>query len=330
MKLACKSVTVPGREINTLVWAGDDLIDPTKSRRFKLDGTSIDERSYLSFPFDRGLFLQDLEVSWTIVYENRGTKALLFKNSKIHRELNRTFYFAKTYDYPVAFAKTVDGRVVVIYCPDSYDTLQFEDAETGEVLGVKTTSGMEFHSRLAVSADCGHLVSAGWFWHPLGGAWLCSLDRFVGLPSENSKEVEFGFGAEIDSVAFLGNDRLVVSTSSEVVNSEVPANGLGPMQLGVWSLADGKWASIVSIEETTGMMMPWRDWVISFYGHPKAIDLATGAVVHRWDHIYSGRQVGAIELGEPAPPPLALDAERGRFAVAGSEGIFVISLDISA
>ena len=72
--------------------------------------------------------------------------------------------------------------------------------------------------------------------------------------------------------------------------------------------------------------MPWRDWVVSFYGCPKAIELATGEVVHRWTQLYSGKQVGAIDIGEPPPPPLALDPERGRFALSSEKGVTVVTL----
>lgn len=72
--------------------------------------------------------------------------------------------------------------------------------------------------------------------------------------------------------------------------------------------------------------MPWREWVISFYECPKAIELATGKIVHRWEQIYSGRQIGSIDLGESAPPPMAFDPIHGRFAVQGSEGISVVTL----
>ncbi len=72
-------------------------------------------------------------------------------------------------------------------------------------------------------------------------------------------------------------------------------------------MEENRWSSIVDLKECSGMIMPWRDWIISCYGHPKAIDLCSGDVVHRWEQIYSGRQVGAIDLGEPPPPRIALD-----------------------
>jgi hypothetical protein len=40
---------------------------------------------------------------------------------------------------------------------------------------------------------------------------------------------------------------------------------------------------------------------------PQAIEIATGRVIHRWTHVCLGQQVGAIELGDPPPPLIALD-----------------------
>jgi hypothetical protein len=77
------------------------------------------------------------------------------------------------------------------------------------------------------------------------------------------------------------------------------------------------------------MLMPWRDWVIGFYECPTAIEIATGKIVHRWDNIFSGRQVGSIDLGDPPPPPMALDSQGGRFAVQGPDGIVIVTLSVS-
>jgi len=75
--------------------------------------------------------------------------------------------------------------------------------------------------------------------------------------------------------------------------------------------------------------MPWRDWVIAFFECPTAIELATGKVVHQWKQIYSGRQIGSINLGDPPPPPMALDSTGGRFAIQCPEGLRVVTLSVA-
>ncbi|MGJ5816079.1 hypothetical protein [Paludibaculum fermentans] len=257
------------------------------------------------------------------------------KNGDIHRELNRSFYFAHAYDYPLTVALGPTGRVVVIHCPNSSDTIEVEDAETASVLVTKKSRDMEFHSRLAVSPDGRYLLDAGWFWHPLGGAWVCDLAALLHPDSagddgkQSAADHAFSFGAEIDSAAFLGKDEVVLASTDEVVNDDIPATGIGPRKLGVWSIDKREWRLQTGLVEPAGTIMPWGEWVISFYECPKAIEIASGAIVHRWDNIYSGKQVGSIELGTPAPPPMALDPQNGRFAVGGPNGVTVVTLSVA-
>lgn len=326
LKLHHHTKTIECAGVATLAWDGDELVDGMNCRVFQLDGVIRDPQMFLGYPFDRALCRRSGDVLWILVYENRGTKALLLKNGKVHRELNRSYYFAKSFDYPIALATIHSNRVVVVHAPDSYDSISIEDVETGEVLGTKKSGEMEFHSRLSVSGNGEFVVSAGWFWHPLGGAWLCSIDEVCGR-NRQIAEVGFSFGAEIDSVGFLGDDRLVLSSTKDVINEQIPSPGLGPRRLAVWSIRDGNWLSNVPLKAPTGMIMPWKEWGISFYDYPKAIELATGKVVHRWKHLRTGRQIGSIELGTPPPPTIALDPQNGRFAIADEKAITVVTLE---
>lgn len=324
MKLQQTSKIVQCPDVSALAWDNGSLIDVPSGRTIQSDGT-VSSRAFLTpYPFDRALCTRSGDTLWALAYANRGTKAVLYRNWQVYRELNRSYYFADTYDYPIAFSNRSTGCVV--HCPNAFNVVECEDAESGEILWTKKTDAMEFHSRLSISPNGRSLLSAGWFWHPLGGAWLCSLADNSGKPD---KEVEFSFGAEIDSAAFLDDDRVVISSTGEVVNEDTPQSGLGPMQLGVWSISEAKWVSTAPISATTGMIMPWRDWVISFYEHPKAIELATGKVAYVWDHLDSGRQIGSIELGTPPPPCMAMNPSKGMFALRDENRIHIVSLGTS-
>lgn len=145
--------------------------------------------------------------------------------------------------------------------------------------------------------------------------------------SEISEDVVFSTSNyEIDSAAFLGNNHLVVSSVSEGSAEALEPDALRPKQLGVWSLLKRCWETKVDLTEPTGAIMPWRDWIISFYDHPKLIEIGTGKIVHRWDQLYSGKQIGPIDLGNPPPPPMAIDSHQGRFAVADSTKVTMIIL----
>jgi hypothetical protein len=245
------------------------------------------------------------------------------KNGSVHRELNRSYYCAEAYDYPIAIGADVAGRVVIIHCPNKFDLLEIENGKTGAVLDSLKSKDIEFHSRLNLSADGHWLIDAGWIWHPWCGAVVFEISQADDGTSRFTKNAAFSmaFSAknEIDSVAFLGNTRLVVSSVSDYLGEEPEPGSLCPKQLGIWSLTERRWESKVDLSEPAGMLMPWIEWVVSFYDHPKLIELATGRVVYRWDNICSGRQLGPIELGDPPPPPIAIDPLGGRFAVAGSK-----------
>ena len=50
-----------------------------------------------------------------------------FKNGKILRELNRSFYCANAYDYPIALAQGSAGNTLLIHCPEEFNILEVQD-----------------------------------------------------------------------------------------------------------------------------------------------------------------------------------------------------------
>lgn len=323
-KVACtETLVATAREVSTLLWHGDELVDVTTRLRVRADGSVSDVTMVMGFPFNRAVGMRHRGVHWAVAYANRGTKAILMRDGSIVREMNRSYYFAHTYDYPVALGVGPSGRVIVAHCPDEFDVLVVEEVESGARLAERKTDHMEFHSRLAMSPSGKHLIDAGWFWHPVGEAWLTSVETLI-----NGKDggLSLFSGAEIENAVFLDDAHVVATTGKEVCDDTPPPSGLGPDMLGVWSIADATWCTRVAIESPIGNVMPWRDLLICFYEHPKAIEIATGKVIHRWEHIRSGTQSGCIDLGYPPPPVMALDPVHGRFAVAGPQGITIVRL----
>src|SRR5204863_3758790 len=154
----------------TLVWDQYELVDVTTGQRARLDGSVSRRTLNMTYGFDRAIGLRTVDAFWAIVYTNRGTKAVLMKNGLVHRELNRTYYCAEAYDYPIAIAENHAGQPIVVHCPHEFNLLEIEDAESGENLNRVKSRHMEFHSRLAMSANRRFLLDAGWFWHPWCGA----------------------------------------------------------------------------------------------------------------------------------------------------------------
>jgi hypothetical protein len=308
----------------TLAWDGDDLLDVTTGRRMSADGTISKGTYYMPFAFDRAIAQTHKKTRWAACYANRGTKALLFKNGTVHRELNRSYYCANAFDYPIVLAVGKQDRMTVIHCPNEFNLLEIEDADSGEVIARGKSEDMEFHSRLEVSEDSQFLLDSGWFWHPWCSAAVFELkyeepNSFPGAPL-------FTANHEIDSAAFLGKQHVVVSAVANYQGENTRTGDLLEAQLGVWSLKERKWISQVDVGPPIGMLMPWREWVVSFYENPKLIELVTGKIVKQWGDIYSGKQIGPIDLGNPAPPPMAIDARNGRFAIATSGGATIVQL----
>ena len=321
-----REAQIPWCDAATLMWEGDDVVSVTSGQRATFEGIVTSAQRNLTYRFNRAIGLQSGGNNWAIAYTNRDTKGSLLKNGSIHRELNRSFYCADDYDYPVAIGQASGGRVVVLHCPNKFDLLEIEDAETGVTLDSLKSKDMEFHSRLDLSPDGRLLIDAGWFWHPWCGAAVFEITPTDDGTIRFAKDVVFSAQNEIDGIAFRGNSHLIVSSVSDYFGEKPQPGSLNPKQLGVWSLNERRWESQVDLSEPTGVMMAWNEWAVSFYGHPKVIELATGTVVHRWDNIYSGKQTGPIELGDPPPPPLAMDPVRGRFAVGGPKTVTLVSL----
>ncbi len=326
-------ITVPSERVRSLVWRGDELVDRVAGgRTFALDGSMRERQVLYSYRFDTAV--GSPSGKYSVIYERCGTKALLLREGQVVRELNRSFYYAHVYEYPVCLFALPDGREVIAHCPDEYCDVVIEDVETGERLTAPQTGNRQslFHSRLAAS-PCGQfLLTAGWVWHPCNVVLVWELRRRADGPIE-FHNLDGGYlgDREVASAGFAEGGRVFVSTSSDSEsfdNDESEAVRLDARALGSWNLATSRWAFRASAPEEVGTLMPVGDrYAVGFYEHPKLFDLATGQVVQRWPDLHTGRQLSSIIhhlKPEDLPPPMALDASRRRFAVAQKQRITVI------
>lgn len=270
---------------------------------------------------------------YAVIYEKLGTKGLLLRDGQIVRELNRSFYHANVYEYPVCLFTLADGREVLAHCPDDYCDVVIEDAETGQRLTAPETGSRQsfFHSRLA-SHDGRFLLTVGWIWHPCDVVLVWEPQQNVSGMLE-FREPDHGYqgDTEIASAAFVGANRLLVSTSRESEsfgNDEANDTRLSPLALGLWNLTTNRWEHRVSITEDAGTLMPIGErYAIGFYGCPKLFDLTSGEIVQRWPELQTGRQLSSIIhhlKSEDLPPPMAFDPQNKRFAVVLGKQITVI------
>ncbi|MCU1644805.1 MAG: hypothetical protein JWN03_5080 [Nocardia sp.] len=323
------------RQVSALSWDGDDLVDfshgPT---RWSSDGTAADSPQIFrvfSGSFDHALVSPSGR--FEVLYGERGTKALLLRDGKLLRELDRSYYHAEDFDYPVALGVLTDGRDVVVHCPDKYNILQIDDAETGQRIteGSRTPQDV-FHSRLSISPDGRHLLAAGWVWHPHGIAMVFDLAAAVKdpavldgrgiLPAETSD-------AEIESACWLDNDRVAIAASNEdpFEDDQENSDKLAPGQLGIWSVRAARWLHRSTLAHPAGTMIACGERIVSLYGHPRLIDPISGRTLLEWPDVDAGtkdRSYGVTHI----PTPVAIAHPDGtRLAIAQTDHISILKLE---
>jgi hypothetical protein len=175
--------TVHGDGVRSLYWHGDALVDLASGGiTYHLDGTKKPSSVFYAYQFDRAIGFR--ETGYAILYEVLGTKGLILKNGKHVREINRSYYHANVYEYPVAIFELPDGRIVIAHCPEKYNRIEIEEIESGKRLAVRQGDPQDFfHSRLQVSSDGEYLISVGWVWHPLDFVQLFSIREALQNPS---------------------------------------------------------------------------------------------------------------------------------------------------
>jgi hypothetical protein len=308
-----------GRSVRSLCWERDELIDWVSGGiRYRLDKTSSDPRVNYAYRFDKAVASSD--GTYAVIYEQLGTKGLILKEGCILREINRSFYWASVYEYPVTVFRLLDGRFVLAHCPDDYRKIEIEELETGARLTSRETKPVDFfHSRLEVSPSGRFLLSAGWILHPLNDIQIFDVESAISNPglldqSWNRNMPEDLW--EIHAATFDGDDRIVFTAETYEEENFI----------GVYSVLENRVLSYSPLEEIAGTLMSAGTHVIGFFGHPKMIDPWTGKVVKRWADFNTGEQNSCIIHHIDKPPPLALDPKNKRFAVAGLDAITVLQL----
>ncbi|MFT3687237.1 MAG: hypothetical protein QM783_20330 [Phycisphaerales bacterium] len=265
---------------------------------------------------------------YAVIYQRLGTKALLIGNGKFLRELNRSYYCAEEYDYPIVFIPGPDGAELIAHCPDEYNRIELEDAETGRripVRGERKPSDF-FHSRLQVSPGGRWFVSAGWIWHPVDWVEVWPLADAIANPAVlDSSGIRPEADTDLNDVAFIDDDRLLLASNADREAFDGKTEGMRPGTLGVFNPSTRTYESVAKVHEHIGQML-WlgNGRVVGFYKHPKIFDVATGEVLHRWPDINSGERCGCITGYLGKLPHIALDPIRKRFAVATDTRLDVV------
>jgi hypothetical protein len=323
---------IPSTGVRSLIWEGDSLVDwVAGGSRFLLDGTIVPRSVSYSYRFDAAC--GSPSGKYAVIYERLGTKGLLLREGKIVREIDRSFYHAHVYEFPVCVGQLKSGREVLTHCPGAYNRIEIDDAETGERLTTDESREPRdfFQSRLSVHSNGNLLLSAGWIWHPFDAVNVYRLDDAV----EDPKSLDGGgivpdYPTEISSATISGDGCLATTTSDECFDDdEYGEDDLRPNCITVLSIESAKVISQTELSEPAGTIMAVdSDIVVGFHEHPKLVELTTGTVVGRMKDLNSGKQLSSIIHHLDPIAPLALDPAHRRFAIATKSEVVVVEVTV--
>ncbi len=323
---AFTEVRLAATSVLSLCWDGDELVDWVGGgARWTLQGNFTDARIRPAFSFDMAATLPGRD--YAVVYKRLGTKALLLENGRGVREIDRSYYFAESYEYPIALFRLPTGRAAIAHCPQAYNRLRIDDLETGLVLASATSAAADFfHSRLCVSPDGRWLASAGWRWHPVddvalydieaalaNGTALDRCDRDTGAMTESG-----------NAAAFDPRGRLLVTSDTGGDDTDRPTGSfLARLDPDAPATPDR-----LPIELDAPFMPVGSDWILLLADIPRLLSVATGKVVATWPGIALRVPTSAIQSADVAFTPVARDLANARIAIAHDGGITIIAFDV--
>jgi hypothetical protein len=315
------------QSVQTITWLDERIVDwCSAGESYSLKGEVAQLAKYhFAYPFDSAI--QSEDPRYVFIYQKLGTKGLLIKDGEILREINRSYYCANVYEYPAAFLSR-KGRLYLVHCPISYCQLDFEDVETGEIV-TNTMSRKPadiFHSRVEVSTSGNYLMSKGWVWHPVDVVSVFSIEQCFANPTEldNSQYDFLDAGFEICTASFIGDDKVLVGSSSEVL-TEANIQNFATNSIGIWNIHDNTFSNVITPAFEFGNLFAINErlcWDI--YKFPKVIDLSTGEIADKAEDVYSGEQRSSIIMENDSQPAIAFDVGRKRLAIRGKQDITVL------
>jgi len=302
----------------SLHWYDGALMDWVSGILYKLNGEQQRCGYSIGRPFDA--VRQSSDGVYAVVFERLGTKGLVLKNGKIIRAINRSYYCAQSYEYPIEIIKLSEGYAIV-HCPEEYNLIEIELIESGRK--ITKTEGRDpvdcFHSSLQVNASNTHMLNAGWVWHPYGILELYDLEKAI---ADNGQFDRSSFSlpirGEVGSAAFLNDDLFVVGTTCEgPIDDETPVgNDLGPNQIGLFSISENRFVKMCAVDRNIGVLVPMNmDCVLDLYQYPKVVDVNSGAVLESVADIDSGKEDMAITHRSNIIPSMAISFTERKIAI---------------
>jgi hypothetical protein len=286
--------------LQTLSFLKDRIIDWANSgRQFLLNGQYEELGSYgFGFTFDSAVTCDN--GIYSVIYQKLGTKGLLLKNGKMLREINRSYYQADVYEFPVSFFTAQNKKTYLIHCPNSYCQIDFEDVETGGIITTDSNRNPSdfFHSRFEVSQDNKTLLSKGWGWHPFDFVYIFDIDECIKNPKllDNSK-LKPDVAAELCTASFISNELVLIGSTIDSQPFAIQASGkLKCGEIAIWDIKTNLISKPITVNCTFGGHLTAIDenYAWDLYDYPKIINYRIGIVVDTMEEINSGQQISSI------------------------------------
>lgn len=328
-----KRYTIYDASVSTLDWFNGRILDwACAGTAYSLDGKKEQLQKYhFAYSFDSAISSAD--GIYVLLYKKLGTKALLLKNGEDFRELDRSYYQSEVYEYPAAFFQDKNGRVCIAHCPKFYNRLEFEDAETGEILTKSDKRELQdiFHSRLTVSPDGKSLLSRGWVWHPFDVIEVFDIEQCISDPQFLDKGKSPDCGSEIGTASFIDNDHILIGAFRDEEAEDDESEKLPAGHFAVWNFKEDEISKPVKPESKIGNLIAVNsEYAWDLYEYPKIISIKTGKTEAALEDIDTGRQNSSIIHHLPEPFIL-LSAEKGnrRLAVWNGSSVEVLECDLN-
>ncbi len=314
--------------IKTIDWYENAIIDWNAAGMQYFENGESNQLQKYHFGFNCDAAISTEDGTYAFIYQKLGTKGLLLKNGELLREINRSYYYSATYEFPAAFF-TYHGRTFLVHCPQEYCRLDFEDVETGEI----TTSSQErdpsdfFHSRLEVSPDHKYLISKGWFWHPFNGVILYDIAHCMQEPTQLDQGIAApNTFSEVCTASFIDQQQVLIGTSSEEPFKDVDSDPIPPGHLAIWNIITNEIDRAVKVKGEFGNVFAINEhkcW--DLYKFPKIIDLTTGEIIDRLEELSSGQQMSSIIHHLEDLPKIAFNQKTKQIAISRDDSIDILS-----
>ena len=318
--------TITANYLQTICWFKDVIVDWASAGILYLSDGKETQLGKYHYPFNCDSSIISSDGQYAFIYQKLGTKGLLLKKGELLREINRSYYWANSYEYPAAFV-TIKDVTYLIHCPLEYNRLDFENVETGEIItNIPERAPSDVcHSRLEIDHSSKFLMSKGWLWHPLDIVEVFNIKECIKNPLLLDKSNLIpGVGVEICTASFVSESKILIGSSDEIVDEDIL--DLPSKHVAIWDLTSNQIIDAARVDGEFGNLFAINEkFAWDTLNFPKIINIKTGEIVDKETSIYSGQQKSSIISNPDKLARIAFNHQTKQLAIANDKKIEVLT-----